>query len=124
MDVNGSFRADDGGGSLDVSGGLSLSSGGFGSLRGTVDVAGGVSDLGAGVLLKRGLVFVSAVNTANATKYASRILFAPTTAGSNAVDVGTDVIATASITLSGSNIQITDPGNGSYAWSVTYAPLP
>lgn len=121
LDVNGSFRANDGlGGSMDVSGGLTTSSHGFTSIQGSVLATGGGASTGA--LLRRGIVMVSAVNITDATKHAARILFATTT--SSAVDIGSNVSATASITLSTSNIQITDPGEGTYVWSVTYVPLP
>ena len=120
LDVNGDFRASDGNGTMDISGGLTTSTNGFASARGTIAVSGGVTTIGT---LKKGLVIVSALDTASSNNRASRILFAHTT--SNATDTGSNIAAgNTSITLSTSNIRITDATNATYAWSITYFPLP
>ena len=120
LDVNGNFRASDAYGTLDFSNGVTSSSNGFASVQGTTTVSGGATTIGT---LKRGLVFVSAVDNANTANRASRVMFAYTT--SNVTDSGSNIAAgNTSITLSTSNIQITDGTNATYNWSITYFPLP
>jgi hypothetical protein len=122
LDVNGNFRATDSlGNILDFSNGVTSSTAGFASTRGTTPVySGGVTTIGT---LKRGLVFVSVVDVADSANRASRMLFAYTT--SNASDNGSNLAAgNASITLSGSDIRITDATNAIYDWAITYFPLP
>ncbi len=120
LDLNGNFRASDAYGTLDFSNGVTSSSGGFASVRGTTAVTVSPTTIGA---LKKGIVLISAVDTANSSKHAARHVLAYTT--SNANDIGSNVSGgSASITFSGSNIQITDAANGTYDWSITYLPLP
>ena len=136
LDVNGDFRASDGNGTLDFNlgnitvsnatgtltfaSGVTTSTGGFASVQGTTPVSGGVTTIGT---LKKGIVFVSAVDSATSANRASRMLFAYTT--SNAEDNGSNIaVGNTSITLSTSNIQITDATNATYDWSITYFPLP
>lgn len=120
LDINGDFRADDGSGTLDFTGGVTSSTNGFASARGTIAGSAGGTTIGT---LKKGLVIVSAVDNANSANRASRMVFAYTT--SNATDAGSNIAAgNTSITLSTSNIQITDSTNATYAWSITYFPLP
>jgi hypothetical protein len=119
LDVNGDMQASDGGGSFLFADGLTTSTHGFGSLQGTVEVTGGVKEIG---VLRRGIVIVSAVDQATSANRAARILFAYTV--SNASEIGSNDAGSASITLDGSNIRVTDAANGTYAWSITYVPLP
>lgn len=120
LDVNGNFRSVDAFGTLDFSNGVTSSSNGFASRTGTVTVTGGVTTIGT---LKKGLVFVSVVDSASSANSASRMLFAYTT--SNASDNGSNLAAgNTSITLLTSNIQITDATNATYTWTITYFPLP
>jgi hypothetical protein len=119
LDVNGEIQANDGGGEFNFATGLTTSTHGFGSLQGTVEVTGGVTEVG---VLRRGLVFVSAVDQATSANRAARILFAYTV--SNASEIGSNDAGSASITLDGSNIRVADAANGTYAWSITYVPLP
>lgn len=118
LDVNGNFRAADAFGTLDFSNGVTSSSNGFASIRGTTTVSGGATTIG---VIKKGVILISAVNTSDSSKYAARHVIANTT--SNLVDIGSNVFATVSITSSTSNIQLTDAGNGTYDWSITYLPL-
>lgn len=122
MDVNGNFRAQDSSTNvLDFSNGVTLSSKGVGSLRGSITVPTVATTIGQ---LRKGVVLISAVNQSDSADYASRMVLAYTT--SNAVDVGSNVAAgDASITFSTSNIQITDTVNSNiYDYSITYFPLP
>ena len=121
LDVNGNFRATDSlGNILDFSNGITSSTGGFASAQGTTAVTGGVTTIGT---LKKGVVLVSAVDIADSANRASRMLFAYT--ASAASDIGSNIAAgTTSITLSGSDIQITDATNATYTRSITYFPLP
>lgn len=118
LDVNGNFRAADAFGTLDFVDGVTSSSNGFASARGTTTVSGGATTIGP---IKRGVLLISAVNTTDSAKYAARHVLANTT--SNLVELGTNVSATVSITRNGSDIQLSDAGNGTYAWSITYFPL-
>jgi hypothetical protein len=104
--------------SLEVNGQV-LSSGGYCSLQGSNDFTGTVT-IGT---LKRGIVLVSAVDTANSANYAARNLFAYTT--SNITNLGNDVSAgTAIITTSTSNIVLSNSGASStYNWNITYFPV-
>ena len=120
LDVNGNFRAADAFGTLDFSNGVTSSSNGFASRTGTITVSGGATTIGP---LKKGVVLISAVDNASSANRASRLLLAYTT--SNVTDVGSNVAAgNTSLTISSSNIQITDATNATYTWSITYFPLP
>ena len=119
LDVNGDFRASDGTGTLDFHLGVTSSSNGFASIRGTTAVSGGVTTIG---VLKKGVVLISAVDTTSSTNHAARHVLAHTTSATS--EIGSNVSGgSASITFSTSNIQITDVGNGTYDWSITYFPL-
>lgn len=119
LDVNGDFRASDANGTLDFHLGVTSSSNGFASVRGTTAVSGGVTTIGE---LKKGVVLVSAVNTSASNKHAARQMLATST---TTVDdlITANTSGSVSITLSTSNIQITDASNGTYDWSITYFPL-
>jgi hypothetical protein len=120
LDVNGNFRAADAFGTLDFSNGVTSSSNGLASSRGTTTVSGGATTIG---VLKKGIVLVSAVDSASSANRAARVLLAYTP--SNVAEVGSNVAdGNTSITLSTSNIQITDATNATYTWSITYFPLP
>ena len=119
LDVNGDFRASDANGTLDFSNGVTYSSNGFASIRGTTTVSGGVTNIG---VLKKGVVLISAVDSANSSKHAARYVLAET--NSSTSELGSNVSGgSASITFSTSNIQISDAANGTYDWSITYFPL-
>lgn len=119
LDVNGNFRASDANGTLDFLNGVTSSSNGFASVRGTTTVVISPTIIG---VLKKGVVLVSAVDTVNSSNRSSRLLFAFTT--SNTVDLGTsNANGNTSITFSGSNIQIADSTGAAYDWSITYFPL-
>jgi len=120
LDLNGNFRASDAFGTLDFSNGVTTCTGGFASSQGTTSVTVSPTTIG---VLKKGIVLISAVDTANPSKHAARHVLAYTTSNTN--DIGSNVSGgSASITVSGSNIEITDPANGTYDWSITYLPLP
>lgn len=120
LDVNGDFRASDAFGTLDFNNGITSSTNGFASVRGTTTVSGGVTTIG---VLKKGVVLISAVDNANSSKHAARHVLAYTDSATN--DIGSNVSGgSASITFSTSNIEITDAANGTYDWSITYFPLP
>lgn len=122
LDVNGNFRAQDASlNTLDFNAGVTRSTGGYISVQSNIAVAAAATTIGT---LKKGTVMVSAVNQSDSADYAARILIAYTS--SNAVDIGSNVAAgDASITLSGSNIEITDTTNTTiYDYSITYFPLP
>jgi hypothetical protein len=122
LDVNGNFRSQDASANLlEFADGFTRSTGGYVSIQRDISVNATATTIGT---LKKGNILISAVNQSNAADYASRLIFAYTT--SNAVDIGSNVTAgDASITLSASDIQITDITNTtSYDYSITYFPLP
>lgn len=121
LDVNGDFRASDASGNtLDFNNGVTLSSGGLGSVRGTVTMSSGATTIGT---LKRGAVLVSAVDTGDSNNRASRLMFAYSTTA--VTDIGSNLTAGAtSIILSSSNIQISSGVGTTYTYSITYFPLP
>lgn len=122
LNLNGNFYASEGGDTFSFSSnadGIVQASAGYNSTRGTITVSGGESTIG---VLKKGIVMVSAVDSASSANRAARFLFAYTT--SNATNIGADVSAgNTSITLSTSNIRITDSTNATYTYSITYFPL-
>lgn len=122
LDVNGNFRASDGFGTLDLSGGLTYSPQGFVSLRGTLQTSFGVVTIGP---LKKGIVLVSAVQVDVSDNFAARTLLATT--ASTALDLASNLGGgTVSIVLSGGNIRISNSaaGDSFYDWGITYLPLP
>jgi hypothetical protein len=120
LDVNGQFRVQDSStNSLEFIDGVTLSSDGFTSIRGSRIVSGGVATIG---VLKKGVVLISAVDSADSANRASRMVFAYTL--SDVTDIGSNSAGDTTITFSTSNIQITDATNGTYTYSITYFPLP
>lgn len=118
LDVNGNFRSTDGAGTLDFSNGITSSTQGYYSSRGTT---GSLAPVGTSNLapIKKGMILVSAVKST--TDYASYVLLATTT--SNLVVVSSNE-AGATITASGTNLQLTSTAGGEYSWVVTYTPMP
>jgi hypothetical protein len=128
LDVNGDFHVSDGGGSMDVSGGLITSTNGFVSRQGTISNAGAPSSTTVGTL-KKGIIAVSAQHTASASHYESIMAFCiDPTDGSTAVDMTSNVQlgdVTVVFQSGGSNIQISNVNTiKTISWSVTYFPLP
>lgn len=112
---------------LDVSG-IIQSSGGLASTSGTIASAGIGSTSTIGTL-KKGVILVTAQDTANAIHYQSIQVFCPdptngtsTTAMTNVVQLGQVTIA---FQLGGSNIQISNAtAVRNISWSITYFPIP
>lgn len=122
LDVNGNFRAQDSSmNTLDFSNGVTRSTGGYVSYQADISVNAVATTIGQ---LKKGIVMVSAVDRGASSNYASRLVLAYTT--SNVAELGSNVSTMeTSITISGSNIQITDTTNDTtYAYNITYFPLP
>jgi hypothetical protein len=119
---------DNGAGTLDVSGGLSLSENGFGSLRGTITDAavGSTTPIGP---LKKGVILVSAQDPSSTSHYESVMSYCLNPAnGSTSVDMTSNVQlgnVTVVFQSGGSNIQISNAtAVRNIAWSITYFPLP
>jgi hypothetical protein len=123
LDVNGNFRASDSNGTLDFSNGVTSSSNGFASVRGSTFVGDG--DEVSIAPLKIGLAMVAAAS--GSAHYDGRTTFI--------LEAGaTPIVATVSSTNSGGTlVKFTSNGinisNGTggaltYSWSVTYFPLP
>lgn len=123
LDVNGNFRARDAAANtLDFSNGLTTSTGGFVSSTSNNAFADiGTTTIGT---LKTGAVLVSVLDINDSANRATRFLFAYTT--TNAVDIASNIAAgDISITLSTSNIQITNiTTTKTCSYSITYFPLP
>jgi hypothetical protein len=122
LNLNGNFYASEGGDIFSFSSnfdGIVRSSAGYISSNGTITVSGGATTIGT---LKRGVVMVTAVDSANSANRSSRIMFAFTT--SNVSDLGSNANGNTTITLSTSNIRITDATNATYTYSITYFPIP
>lgn len=123
LNLNGNFFASEGGDTFSFSSnadGIVQASAGYNSTRGTITVPGSATTIG---VLKKGIVMVSAVDSASSANRAARFMFAYTT--SNVTNLGADISAgNTSITLSTSNIQITDSTSATYTYSITYFPLP
>jgi hypothetical protein len=148
LDVNGNFRAADAFGTMDFSNGVltvngvassfssgvmtvtgvTASTGGFASSRGTISGAaiGSTTTIGA---LKKGVILVSAQDTASTSHYESVMSYCLNPAdGSTSVDMTSNVQAgdvTVVFQSGGSNIQISNATSSrTIAWSITYFPLP
>lgn len=120
FDLNGNFRARDSSlNTLDFSNGFLTSSGGFQSIQGSVSVAAGTTTIGT---LKRGIVQVSTVDNASDANRAAYFYFAYTP--SNASTLASSIAGTTDLTLSTSNIQISNTGTTkTYKYSITYFPM-
>jgi hypothetical protein len=125
LDVNGNFRASDAFGTLDFSNGVTLSSGGLGSITGTfIGSTPGTTTLGT---LKKGTILVSAQDTATIADYASVMVYCvdPTDGAANVLLSSNVQAGEISLVFSGSNIQMSNVNTTrTISWSVTYFPLP
>lgn len=123
LNLNGNLFASEGGQSFSFSSnfdGVVNATAGYSSVRGTITVPATSTNIGT---LRRGIVMVSAVDSTNSANRAARLMFAHTT--SNVTNLGNDISAgNTSITLSTSNIRITDSTTATYNYSITYFPLP
>ncbi len=121
LDVNGNFRATDASTNvLEFTGGLTRSTGGFGSIQSNIFFTGGSLPIGQ---IKKGIIHVSAVDRVSSANRAAKTYFAWTTSN---VTIMNDVSAgTANIVTSSTDIQITNSGSAStYDYNITYFPLP
>ena len=128
LDVNGNFRASDAFGTLDFSNGVTSSSNGFASRTGTISSAG-IGSTTSIATLKKGVILVSAQDTASASHYESVMSYCLNPAdGSTSLDMTSNVQlgdVTVVFQSGGSNIQISNATSvRNIAWSVTYFPLP
>jgi hypothetical protein len=128
LDVNGNFRASDAFGTLDFSNSVTLSSGGFRSVVGTISNAGAPSLTNIGTL-KQGVILVSAQDSGNATThYESAMVYcSDATNGTYTTDM-TSNVQSGNVTVvfqsGGSNIQISNTTSSrTINWSITYFPL-
>ena len=121
FDVNGNFRARDNGVNiLDFSNGITSSSGGFQSVKGSVSAGVGVTTIGS---LVKGIVQVSTVDAASSANRAAYVYFAYTP--SNASILVSNIAGHTDLSLSTTNIQISNAtSTKTYNYSITYFPLP
>jgi hypothetical protein len=129
LDVNGNFRADDGSATLDFNNGLLISSGGYQSDYGQVNgvSATQVVDIGP---LKRGIILVSAQDTANATThYDSKMVYCSDPTNGTYTTLMTSNVQAGDVYVQfqsgGSNIRFSNNTTArNIRWSITYLPLP
>jgi hypothetical protein len=129
LDVNGNFRADDGSEKIDFNNGLFVSSGGYQSDYGRVNgvVPTQVVSIGP---LKRGIILVSAQDTANATThYDSKMVYCSDPTNGTYTTLMTSNVQSGQVyvqfEVGGSNIQFSNSTNPrDIRWSITYLPLP
>ena len=104
--------------SLEVNG-QTLSTGGFVSVQSNVSAAVGTTNIG---LLQRGQIIVTAIDQASSANRATYTFFAYTT--SNATAILSNISGDTNISISGSNIQISNASTTkTYDYSITYFPL-
>jgi hypothetical protein len=105
---------------LDVSG-ITQSTGGYYSIQNTA-AATPTANIG---ILKKGFIFVSALDVNNASvNYAASVFFSSTADSFPTVTMYSTSNGNTSIVLLGSNIIIQDPTIASYNYNITYFPLP
>lgn len=123
LDVNGDFRASDASGNtLDFDNGLTLSSGGLGSLRGSVTV-GDTSNVSIGTL-KNGLLMVAV--SSGATNFDGRTEFVLDIAAPTVSNLSSNKSVGTTVNFTSNSINISNITGGSllYKYSITYLPLP
>lgn len=124
LDVNGNFRATDASGNiLDFqSNGFTRSSGGFGSLQGSV-VVSNTSNVSIGTL-KNGLVMIAV--RSGATNFDGRTSFVLDSTSPTVSNLSSNksVTTTVNFTANSINISNTTGGNLTYDYNITYFPLP
>jgi hypothetical protein len=128
LDVNGNFRASDANGTLDFDNGVTSSSNGFASRRGTISNAG-IGSTTSIATLKKGVILVSAQDTASTTSnFESAMVYcSDATDGTFTAFLSSNVQSgdvSVVFQLGGSNIQISNLTSvRSIDWSITYFPL-
>jgi len=124
LDVTGSKRIQDGVGTLTFSNGIQTSTGGFTSVSGTTGSisSGGTSNIG---LWKKGIVMISAQDTANSTNFTSELAMVCLTGTTYTVTAMSSIDSNATITASTSNIVLTNNGGAGrlYTYTITYFPM-
>ena len=122
LNLNGNFRAQDASNNiLDFKGdGLTLSTGGFGSVQNRILATVGSTTIGT---VKRGIIHVSAIDVASSANRAAYSYFAWTT--SNVTTMASSISGDTNISISGTNVQIANiTSSKTYEYSITYFPLP
>jgi hypothetical protein len=121
LDVNGNFRAADAFGTLDFSNGVTSSSNGFASTRGS-SVVGNTSNVSIGTL-KNGLVMI-AVRSGSAN-FDGRTSFVLDVATPTVSNLSSNKSATTTVNFTSNSINISNTTGGSltYDWTITYFPL-
>lgn len=121
LDVNGNFRSADANGTLDFLGGVTNSTNGFASLRGTTIVGNG--DVVAIAPLKIGLAMI-AVRSGSA-EFDGRTSFILDVAAPTVSNISSNKTGSTTVTFTSSNINIYNTSGGSltYTWAITYFPM-
>jgi hypothetical protein len=121
LDVNGNFRAADAFGTLDFSNGVTNSTNGFASLRGS-SVVGNTSNVSIGSL-KNGLVLIAV--RSGAANFDGRTSFVLDAAAGTVSNLSSNKSATTTVNFTANNINISNTTGGSltYTWAITYFPM-
>jgi hypothetical protein len=126
LDVNGDFRATDASlNALDFTGGVTRSSGGFASVRGS-NLINPTGSIVIGTL-KRGIINISTVDIATSANRSAFIVFDSDIGVTTPELLVSTTTGTLDITFNTSNIQISNSSGSTpitAAWSITYFPLP
>jgi hypothetical protein len=123
LDVNGDFRAQDASmNSLDFRNGVTSSSGGFVSVQGTSTV-GHTSNVSIATL-KKGLALIAV--SSGAANFDGQSVFVLDTTSPTVSNLSSNKSATTTVNFTSNSINISNTTGGSlsYAWTVTYFPLP
>ena len=125
LDLNGNFRASDAYGTMDFSNGVTSSSGGFASVQGTLSMVGGGDDQPIGTI-KKGIILVSALDSASSANRASAVFFAYGTSSATVATLAASSNGYLSATTSNVYLKVdsTNPSSATVTYSVTYLPLP
>ena len=117
LDVNGTFRVQDGTGTLNYAGGILESTNGYVSVKSSASIPVGATTIAT---VRRGIIHVSAVSL-NTTHRAAYIYFAWTT--SNVTTLASSINGDTDIAISSTDIQISNLNTTkTYSYTVTYLP--
>ncbi len=125
LNLNGNFYASEGGDTFSFSSnadGIVQASAGYNSLRGTLSMAGGGDDQIIGPI-KKGIIAVSALDSADSANRASALFFAYTTSNVSTMCSASNGYINANISNGNLKIDSTNPSAATVNYSVTYFPL-
>jgi hypothetical protein len=122
LDVNGNFRASDAFGSLDFNNGVTSSSSGFSSIRGST-VVGDTGNVSIGTL-KNGLAMIAV--RSGPTNFDGRTVYILDVDTPTVSNLSSNKSSTTTVNFTSNSINISNTTGGglTYDWTITYFPLP